>query len=557
MLANVSVLLDPNEWGDVTTVFVAVILALFLFILIHESYAMVRWRAAFKKGEASRAIQEHLDLYQATFLKLEGVQEGKTMHHAWEMLPMSLLRPRVALIRTLPNTLIGLGILGTFVGLSLGVKGLKVSGGSEVLLAGLEVLLPSMSTAFVTSVFGMATSIVSSLYTRLAADFIGKRHSRFCSALDQDHYLGAEGHRALQKHGWREMFEDVFAVHENGKVVLPGAMLYSIQNSEEQTVVKLDAFSTELADGLKLSAQTMDVFNGMAESLSALENKGAQDQASFIGELKDALTELIAGFKQELTGGANDQIEALNGVMGSTVSALQRLPDVLDSTESGFREMVAQIQGTLIAGAGQAAEDITTRTSEMGQRMGEVVEEIMSRQQITVGQVDQLLERVREVIEDGRTGNEALVYQVSILQSAGQALNEGIQDFKTVSVRLEQASVQLDASSGELKNSTERMVADRETLDDTIREVLESAAGVVESYEQKFGEINTSLEGAFSVFNEGMKNYERTANDTINSTLQTFATSLSTATSHLTGAYQSLAEIVQTLEDVLDNRRRG
>ena len=557
MLASVSVLLDSNEWNDTTTFFVVAILALFLFILIHESYAMVRWRAAFKKGESSKAIQEHLDVYQATFLKLEGVEEGKTMHHAWEMLPMSLLRPRVALIRTLPNTLVGLGILGTFVGLAIGVGGLEVEGGSEKLLKGIQAFLPSMSTAFVTSVFGMATSIVSSLYTRLAADFIGKRHSRFCNALDQDHYLGVEGHRALQKQEWREMFEDVFAVHEDGKAVLPGAMLYSIQNSEEQTVVKLDSFSSELADGLKLSAQTMDVFNGMAESLSALENKGAQDQASFVDELRETLEELIQGFQNELTGGATGQIEALNGVMLNTVTALQQLPGVLQTTEEGFREMVSQIQGTLIEGAGQAAQDITARAAEMGDRMDGVVQGLISSQEQSSEAVGVMLDRVREVLREGMDGQEALSDKLTVLTSASEVLVDGVKEFKVVATRLEQASTQLDASSTELKSSTEQMVGHRESLDTTIREVLESASGVVESYEQKFGEINTSLEGAFTVFNEGMKNYERTANDTINSTLQTFATSLGTATSHLTGAYQSLAEIVQTLEDVLDKRRRG
>lgn len=557
MLASVSVLLDSNEWNDTTTFFVVAILALFLFILIHESYAMVRWRAAFKKGESSKAIQEHLDVYQATFLKLEGVEEGKTMHHAWEMLPMSLLRPRVALIRTLPNTLVGLGILGTFVGLAIGVGGLEVEGGSEKLLKGIQAFLPSMSTAFVTSVFGMATSIVSSLYTRLAADFIGKRHSRFCNALDQDHYLGVEGHRALQKQEWREMFEDVFAVHEDGKAVLPGAMLYSIQNSEEQTVVKLDSFSSELADGLKLSAQTMDVFNGMAESLSALENRGAQDQANFVDELRETLGELIQGFQNELTGGATGQIEALNGVMLNTVTALQQLPGVLQATEDGFREMVSQIQGTLIEGAGQAAQDITARATEMGDRMDGVVQGLINSQKQSSEAIGIMLDRVREVLQDGMDGQEALSEKLTMLTSASEVLVDGVKEFKIVATQLEQASTQLDASSTELKSSTEQMVGHRESLDTTIREVLESASGVVESYEQKFGEINTSLEGAFAVFNEGMKKYERTANDTINSTLQTFATSLGTATSHLTGAYQSLAEIVQTLEDVLDNRRRG
>jgi ABC-type transporter Mla subunit MlaD len=460
----------------------------------------------------------------------------------------------VALIRSLPNTLIGLGILGTFVGLSMGVLGLKTQGTPEEIQEGIVGLLGSMSTAFVTSVFGMAGSILSSIWTRWIADGIGNRHSKWCNELDRAHYLEAREHRKLRQNEWREMFEEFFAIKVDGRAVMPGVMMDEIRLSGQQTVEKLDAFSADLADGLHLSSQTMEVFNNMASSLNSLEQKGAQDQESFVGELRDALGELIEGFKSELTGGANEQIEALNGVMGSTVSGLQQLPQVLQTTEAGFRDMMEQIQRNLIDGAGTAAKAITAQTAELGDRMNDVVQEVMGRQEHSAQAVEQLLDRVRAIMEEGREGHEALSGQVQSLVNASSALNEGVGAFRDIAGRLRVAGERLDSSSETLASASEKMGVEREALDNSIRITLEQATSVMSDYEGKFRNITESLDSAFGVFNEGMKNYERTANETISSTLESFASSLGQATVKLKGAFDSLARIVETLEDVLDKR---
>ena len=100
------------------------------------------------------------------------------------------------------------------------------------------------------------------------------------------------------------------------------------------------------------------------------------------------------------------------------------------------------------------------------------------------------------------------------------------------------------------------MGEERKALDTSIRGTLDQATGVMSNYEAKFESITESLNNGFNVFNEGMQRYEQNANSTISSTLESFASSLGGATSHLNSAFQSLTEIVQTLEDVLDKRSR-
>ena len=549
-------LFDYTQWELVTSIFVLVIAVVFLFICFHEIYAMFRWRLAFKQGEDAPAVKKHLDVYEATFFEVEGIEGQKTLHHAGELLPIVALRPRVALIRSLPNTLIGLGILGTFVGLSIGVLGLKTQGSPEEIQAGISSLLTSMSTAFVTSVFGMSGSILSSIFTRFSADSIGKWHSRFCNDLDLAHYLGASEHRELRQREWRVMFEEFFAIQVDGRSVMPGMMLDDLRASSRQTVEKLDGFSAELADGLHLSSQTMEVFNNMASSLSSLENKGAQDQQSFVGELKGALSELIDGFKSELTGGATKEIEAVIGVMGSTVTSLEKLPRVLESTQDGFRQMMEKMQKELIQGAASAADAISKRTGEIGEKMDGVVDEVMGRQKMSVEAVEQLLDRVKAIMTEGREGQEALVGQVKSLAAASSTLDEGTKAFIDVAGHLKSAAERLDGSSGTLKKTADQMGEERKALDTSIRGTLDQATGVMSDYEAKFESITESLNNGFNVFNEGMQRYEQNANSTISSTLESFASSLGGATSHLNSAFQSLTEIVQTLEDVLDKRSR-
>ena len=159
---SISLLIEVGTWEGVTKFFVYLIWTIAGICAAFEISSFVMWMITFAKGRQARLIRKHIKKYEATFLK--NFAEGmKTTMHAIEILPMSTLQPGVALSRSIPNVHVGIGILGTFVGLSIGVLGLQNQGSAAEIQQGIQGLLQSMSTAFVTSVWGMATSIILSL----------------------------------------------------------------------------------------------------------------------------------------------------------------------------------------------------------------------------------------------------------------------------------------------------------------------------------------------------------------------------------------------------------
>lgn len=63
------------------------------------------------------------------------------------------------MLDTAAGTLVGLGLLGTFLGLTLGIKGFD-SSNTERINESIQGLLAGMGTAFLTSLLGMTFSIL-------------------------------------------------------------------------------------------------------------------------------------------------------------------------------------------------------------------------------------------------------------------------------------------------------------------------------------------------------------------------------------------------------------
>ena len=80
-----------------------------------------------------------------------------------------------------PGILVSLGILGTFLGLVMGLSGLTLSASdTSTLLAGMEKLIAGMSTAFLTSIAGVVASIAFNLLNNHYVVKCEKAIDRFC-----------------------------------------------------------------------------------------------------------------------------------------------------------------------------------------------------------------------------------------------------------------------------------------------------------------------------------------------------------------------------------------
>ena len=80
-----------------------------------------------------------------------------------------------------PGIFTSLGILGTFMGLVMGLSGLKLNAAdTSTLLSGMERLIAGMSTAFLTSIVGVVASITFNLLYNRQVEKCGKAIDRFC-----------------------------------------------------------------------------------------------------------------------------------------------------------------------------------------------------------------------------------------------------------------------------------------------------------------------------------------------------------------------------------------
>ena len=80
-----------------------------------------------------------------------------------------------------PGILVSLGILGTFLGLVMGLSGLTLyASDTSTLLAGMEKLIAGMSTAFLTSIAGVVASIAFNLLNNHYVGKCEKAIDRFC-----------------------------------------------------------------------------------------------------------------------------------------------------------------------------------------------------------------------------------------------------------------------------------------------------------------------------------------------------------------------------------------
>ena len=263
-----------------------------------------------------------------------------------------------------------------------------------------------------------------------------------------------------QRDEMKRMLLETFGQRIDGEMTSPGTILHRTERHGAQTVSKLDSFSADLAEGLMLSSETIDalqdklgsafssmlshrgkpVFEQMAESLEAIQNKDQQDSANIVDGLKGTLEEMMNSFKGELSQGATQQIEALSGVMGATVSSLTQMPDVIQQSQAKFETMLSKMedlgegmmsrvqeafananqkaveaQMTLINESNQASQAIRQAQEEVGTQMVNSVQTITSSQQVTAEALSQVLERVSDIMRESEAGQESMKNQIGLL----------------------------------------------------------------------------------------------------------------------------------------------
>ena len=332
--------------------------------------------------------------------------EKKTFRHAEEFFNSSELARawdiNLRHINSAPGVLSGLGVLGTFIGLTFSVATFD-SSDSTAIMSSIKTLLDGMGTAFITSLAGMFLSAIYIFFQKWFYNNYDNAIAVIVRQLDQkfhisaDEIIIAENEKknreiltrlaAIEKS--KEVNEKLNAIQEaltiqdeDGASITAGTMMLNLYEESEKQSQALESFTTDLSNELNASlGKTMDssivplivnleksheVMNTKIEELSHNIQSPATDfVTTAVGELKSSMQTMADEFRESISKQTITQIETLADKLAKSGELLNTLPMTMqlmaDKVTSSFNE-VNQIVGGIQANVAKQQSDIIENT---------------------------------------------------------------------------------------------------------------------------------------------------------------------------------------------------
>lgn len=438
------------------------------------------------------------------------------------------------LLDTAAGTLVGLGLLGTFLGLTLGIKDFD-SSSTQNIQKSIQLLLSGMGTAFITSLVGMLLSMIYSFCDKYWRNRLSKHLHVLTKKLDSLYYIDDRtlddlNEQALAKSIASTMKEVV--EHEMRSVVnaLNEKLTYNNESGEATTIANaireilkenqeqskaLKSFSTDLAIELNngfdevLSRQMQQKILPLMENVDAttkaivehidqmasLVSSPATDMIqTVVDELKNSMSEMMKEFSSGLSGSATNELETLAHQLGTAAQSMADFPNnmahissTLQVTIEEVKNAVSEISSTS-ANANSIAmqrmqEQITFATGAISAAIAEVKDVMSGISQSSQEQSNQMVSKLADAAEKMGT---FLSGTISTLSSSVQ------QSVKSITDDVNNKQADLIALQEDTTSQTKKLLETFNTGLDRLEKMNEYITGTMNMFQQAQGQITGS-----------------------------------------------------------------
>ena len=438
------------------------------------------------------------------------------------------------LLDTAAGTLVGLGLLGTFLGLTLGIKDFD-SSSTQNIQKSIQLLLSGMGTAFITSLVGMLLSMIYSFCDKYWRNRLSKHLHILTKKLDSLYYIDDRtlddlNEQALAKSIASTMKEVV--EHEMRSVVnaLNEKLTYNNESGEATTIANaireilkenqeqskaLKSFSTDLAIELNngfdevLSRQMQQKILPLMENVDAttkaivehidqmasLVSSPATDMIqTVVDELKNSMSEMMKEFSSGLSGSATNELETLAHQLGTAAQSMADFPNNMAHISSTLQVTIEEVKNAVSeishtsANANSTAmqqmqEQITFATSAISAAIAEVKDVMSGISQSSQEQSNQMVSKLADAAEKMGT---FLSGTISTLSSSVQ------QSVKSITDDVNNKQADLIALQEDTTSQTKKLLETFNTGLDRLEKMNEYITGTMNMFQQAQGQITGS-----------------------------------------------------------------
>ncbi len=219
--------------------------------------------------------------------------------------------PLAALVKILPGTFVGLGILGTFIGFSDGISEISLTGNVDELFGKLDIFFAGLNTAFITSIIGVVLSVFFGIIYQFPLNKIkfhcAKIYSQLIKELDSEEKSKVEFDSYILS--IQEITKTLLTAKESIEN-LPQKFLEVEKSLEESILPIKETFGT--------MQSTLENYSKQAESLQNASEQIQQTLTKFIENSEQ--TTLKVNTTLERTINATKTIQENNAKLNEQIS---------------------------------------------------------------------------------------------------------------------------------------------------------------------------------------------------------------------------------------------
>lgn len=577
-----------NGWSDSCTriilIALAVVFVYYISKVIHIAFITYRIKVGKKQKNDTLNILKNNKItrflardYARTIQVTDGSGNKKTSEFASDYFNLKTIltasKVNHQAMGAAAGILVGIGVLGTFIGLTVGLSQMKVTGGMEVMQKSVDGLLAGMTTAFLTSVAGMLLSSIYTIAEKTCLSWLTEVCTKISDFLDESYYISDQEKQDLLIN---KLFSVLKGKSPQGEPVTMGAMMQSVSESAARQSVILEEMAKNFCptdeEGHELTIGNMlreiktscDKQRSMIESVleefcenlsSAIEQnavgplmqkldeltevmkKPASTMASDIGEkMRTSIEKMVDDLKNSVSTATTEKLDILSFQLDRASGALSTLPEAM-------QKLTVDMQTNLV--------DINKQVSDMNIQTARVGKSLVEQQAGLNAESNKLMESFKDCVKN----MSAMVQEVKGVLVEMEKVQVTARSFTNT---MESASSKVEKSVDNLQNSQDSFIqsytdsvqiTNRAFAD--IQTTMQRSEQIIAKHAEELKEIETSLDGVFNQMNEGLSEYSSTVKSDTEKYLNQYSASVAKLAESLEGTFGELSETLDKLPQVL------
>lgn len=434
----------------------------------------------------------------------------------------------VRLMQAVPSILTSLGILGTFVGLSIAVLNFDTSS-SESIRSSIETLLAGMGTAFFTSVAGMFFSLLYLWFERNRYNHLSNSVEALCGRINK------------QYHRPSGVLLDAGLEKISGKI--DGLQITFGDNLDKIFDEKVTPVITEISRKLENPAQTV------------------------VDRLLNEFRQLSEGFADLLTEKVNNKMNDLLEQFILATDEMKTIPAAINTATDNLLKSGESTIETQKAYTKETKERFDKYTEDLTKAVKGQLSEIQKQFASASGALKGIPEEITHSVEAQKSVTEDFALQIAKLSTIEEIYSAAIEkitkanndladaksNISALITRIEDVSKSIESASSGIIDSNEKMLGDFEALYDLNRDITSQ----VKDYIERVSGIERGLKGIFGEIERGLTNYSITTSTNMQGMLDVFTGAVTKASQEISNSTSPLHEAIGGILNALDRTERS